>query len=87
MTLEEYTRLTEKYDNENSYYDGINPILESLTLEEIEELEKECLTQINNNWSIDMKSNYQLYIWRLFFYCKSMGGLNDWQGQNRMERI
>jgi len=49
MTLEEYTRLTEKYDNENSYYDGINPILESLTLEEIEELEKECLTQINNN--------------------------------------
>ena len=23
MTLEEYTRLTEKYDNENSYYDGI----------------------------------------------------------------
>ena len=49
MTLEEYTRLTEKYDNENSYYDGINPILENLTLEEVEELEKECLTQMNNN--------------------------------------
>lgn len=40
MTLEKYTRLTEKYDNENSYYDGINPILENLTLEEVEELEK-----------------------------------------------